>query len=128
LGLRKRAKLADDRVNGGADVNHGRVEKRQPFRFGAAEEERQLGAGEEQRFDSFVVAHPIDDADERGAGLGQELVFEQLVDVFLVDDRLLVCARRDQLDSRAKTSGKNRARMVKPVPSKPSRLSPRPRA
>ena len=63
-------RLVDDCLNRGRDMDHGRVEERQAFRFGATEDEGQLGAGEEERFDAFVLAHPLDAGDECAAGFG----------------------------------------------------------
>jgi len=63
-----------DRINCGADVDQGGIEKSQAFGLGAAEKERQLGAGEDDRFEAFFVAHTLYDAEERGAGRGLEVI------------------------------------------------------
>ena len=55
----------EDRIDGGVNVNHGRVEERQSFRFGTAEEERELGSGKNNCFDALLSPHPIDDGDHR---------------------------------------------------------------
>ncbi len=51
--------LSKNRVNCGADVDQSGIEKGQACGLGAAEKERQLGAGEDDRFESFFVAQAL---------------------------------------------------------------------